>query len=460
VQVLGDVGAQATITGGASSVVSSDLTIDRALISNGSGKIAVSGTTSTEIGYLSGVSSGIQSQFSGKEASIAKSVGYLTWNGANWAFFNEAYSLTSHTHTGYQPVDGDLTAIAAIAGTSGLLRKTATDTWSLDTSTYLPLTAGVSKQLTGSLILQASSNKDYGASVNLPHGTTPSDYYLYNGDLWTTTSGLYARINSVTKQIVFTSDIGSYQPLDPTLTALAALDGSTGFLYQTGSDTFVKRDYGGSGGNFGSSTYVARVDHVHTSVYEPANANIQSHITNYSNPHSTTKSHIGLGSVENTALSTWGGTTNITTVGTLTGTTLVAENVISRTVILQVYDKDTFLPIGSKVMCFVIPETLNGWKIDSFGARVHTASTGTYVSIGLTNSNSNANSSENDIIGGTNKLRIDVNEYDSINASVPYSTPLSNVNVNTGYLITVKIHDNGASTAAKGLWIRIKFIKQ
>lgn len=36
-----------------------------------------------------------------------------------------------------QPLDSDLTAIAALTGTSGLLRKTAADTWSLDTNTYL-----------------------------------------------------------------------------------------------------------------------------------------------------------------------------------------------------------------------------------------------------------------------------------------------------------------------------------
>lgn len=34
-------------------------------------------------------------------------------------------------------LDNDLVAIAALAGTSGLLRKTATDTWTLDTNTYL-----------------------------------------------------------------------------------------------------------------------------------------------------------------------------------------------------------------------------------------------------------------------------------------------------------------------------------
>jgi len=45
---------------------------------------------------------------------------------------------------------------------------------------------------------------------------------------------------------------------------------------------------------------------------------INSHLANTSNPHSVTQSQVGLGSVENTALSTWAGTGNITTVGTIT----------------------------------------------------------------------------------------------------------------------------------------------
>jgi hypothetical protein len=35
-----------------------------------------------------------------------------------------------------QPLDADLTAISALTGTSGLLRKTAADTWSLDTTNF------------------------------------------------------------------------------------------------------------------------------------------------------------------------------------------------------------------------------------------------------------------------------------------------------------------------------------
>jgi hypothetical protein len=45
------------------------------------------------------------------------------------------------------------------------------------------------------------------------------------------------------------------------------------------------------------------------------------HAANTSNPHSVTKTQVGLGSVENTALSTWAGSANITTLGSIaTGT--------------------------------------------------------------------------------------------------------------------------------------------
>lgn len=51
---------QNTITGAASTITGSNLTQNRALISNGSGKVAVSAVTSTELGYLQGCSGHIQ----------------------------------------------------------------------------------------------------------------------------------------------------------------------------------------------------------------------------------------------------------------------------------------------------------------------------------------------------------------------------------------------------------------
>ena len=64
---------QATITGGATTITSSDLTANRALASNGSGKVAVSSVTSTELGYVSGVTSAIQTQIDSKQPTITGS---------------------------------------------------------------------------------------------------------------------------------------------------------------------------------------------------------------------------------------------------------------------------------------------------------------------------------------------------------------------------------------------------
>lgn len=60
---------QATITGGATTIASSNLTASRALVSNSSGKVAVSAVTSTELGYLDGVTSNIQTQLNKKANS-------------------------------------------------------------------------------------------------------------------------------------------------------------------------------------------------------------------------------------------------------------------------------------------------------------------------------------------------------------------------------------------------------
>lgn len=53
---------QATITGAATSILDSNLTTNRALISNSTGKVEASSITSTQLGYLSGVTSNIQQQ--------------------------------------------------------------------------------------------------------------------------------------------------------------------------------------------------------------------------------------------------------------------------------------------------------------------------------------------------------------------------------------------------------------
>lgn len=75
------------------------LTVDRAVVTDGSGFISAATTTSTEIGYVNGVTSAIQTQLDNK-----------------------------------QPLDADLTALAALA-TTGLAARTGAGTWATRTAT-------------------------------------------------------------------------------------------------------------------------------------------------------------------------------------------------------------------------------------------------------------------------------------------------------------------------------------
>ena len=73
-------GKQATITGGATTITGSNLTASRALVSNSSGKVAVSDVTSTELGYLDGVTSAVQTQLNSLGASISTNATNISSN--------------------------------------------------------------------------------------------------------------------------------------------------------------------------------------------------------------------------------------------------------------------------------------------------------------------------------------------------------------------------------------------
>lgn len=66
---------------------------------------------------------------------------------ANFINLNTSKLETTALGSSVQPYDADLAAIAGITGTVGLLKKTAANTWSLDTSAYL--TANQTVTLTG-----------------------------------------------------------------------------------------------------------------------------------------------------------------------------------------------------------------------------------------------------------------------------------------------------------------------
>ena len=89
---VGPPGNLDNVTGAATSILTDNLDASRALVSDGNGKVAVSAVTATELGYLDGVTSGIQSQLdalnsktsqfffsSGNQMNVSFPIPYLDW---------------------------------------------------------------------------------------------------------------------------------------------------------------------------------------------------------------------------------------------------------------------------------------------------------------------------------------------------------------------------------------------
>lgn len=72
---------QDTVVGGASTITEDNLTANRVLVSNSSGKVAVSDVTSTELGYLDGVTSNVQTQLDSKLETVHDND--MLWGGKN-----------------------------------------------------------------------------------------------------------------------------------------------------------------------------------------------------------------------------------------------------------------------------------------------------------------------------------------------------------------------------------------
>ena len=94
----------ANIAGAVSTITTSDLTASRAMVTNGSGKVAVSAVTSTELGYLDGVSSAIQTQINAVEARRAANLTSATFTG-------EVNMSDDLIVTGNLTVNGDTTTV-------------------------------------------------------------------------------------------------------------------------------------------------------------------------------------------------------------------------------------------------------------------------------------------------------------------------------------------------------------
>jgi len=138
-------------------------------------------------------------------------------------------SLAGYGITNGQPLDADLTAIAALTGTSGFLKKTATDTWTLDTSSYATTTGGGASGTWG---ISISGN-----AATATTATTASN--VNNGTLTMNVSGV-----GLSGSQTFTANQSGAATFTVTSNATSANTGST----------IVARD---ASGNFSAGTITA-----------------------------------------------------------------------------------------------------------------------------------------------------------------------------------------------------------
>lgn len=214
----------------------SGLTVSRALQSSATGLLEVSSVTSTELGYLSGVTSAIQTQFNALTQALiyqdvidcstspdypAATKGYV-WivsvagkiGGASGINVEVGDTIICRTTT----VSGD----QATVGANFNIVQANIDGAVIGPSSATDNAIARFDSITGKLIQNSLVTIDDSGSINIPSGQS----YKINGSALTY------------------SDVGAQQ-LDSTLTALAGYN-TNGLLTQTAADTFTGRTLTGT----------------------------------------------------------------------------------------------------------------------------------------------------------------------------------------------------------------------
>ena len=234
---------QATVTGAATTVTSSNLTANRALISNSNGKIAVSAVTSTELSYLDGVTSNVQTQLNNKLGSTAKAASATTADSATKATQDGSGNVITSTYATKAELNNSIASVYRYKGSVATYANLPTgattgdvynveaaydkvpagtnwawngSTWdalagSVDLTGYVPVEAGKglsSNDFTDALKKKLDGITDSADSVSFSRSLTSGTKIgtiTING----TATDLYCQTNSDTKNTAGSSDTSS-----------------------------------------------------------------------------------------------------------------------------------------------------------------------------------------------------------------------------------------------------------
>ncbi|MDC3305078.1 hypothetical protein OAV13_01000, partial [bacterium] len=222
---------QATITGAATTIDDADLTASRAVVSDGSGKVAVSAVTATEIGHLDGVSSAIQTQIDAVEARRDAN----TESGGSTATAVEARRVANIAGAVSTITTADLTASRAmVSDGSGKVAISAI------TATELGYLDGVSSAIQTQLDAKAAlAGATFTGQVNMSDDLVVTGNLTVNGD---TTTVSTTNLDVEDRMIMLADGVSGSPSADVGLLFNRGNQGNAAIFYDESAKTFKLSD--------------------------------------------------------------------------------------------------------------------------------------------------------------------------------------------------------------------------
>lgn len=166
-------------------------------ITNGANSLQV--THSTTDGYLHVPATSTTND--GKFLKAGATAGSISWASIVWSDIgSKPTTLSGYGITDAQPVDGDLTAIAALSGT-GFAKRTGADTWSLDTTVARKYSVAIGDGASTSIVVTHNlGTRDVSVSIR----ETAGSYNFVFTDIAATTT------NTITLTFAVAPNSGEY----------------------------------------------------------------------------------------------------------------------------------------------------------------------------------------------------------------------------------------------------------